>query len=156
MLDRDHNKQITQVEVLKQEFRTHLLRVEFGSTDFLAFCDFYALEAQRHSRNTEINSLRLYVEPERRQLAESELRITETRIAILESEIERKQNTDTDYYKSYSHIEEQMKKLRGAISNELESKRQEVSEESKVREKKEMYWDMLVNDFRDVLYRVHQ
>jgi hypothetical protein len=156
MPEREVNrKTLPTVEEFKQEFRSHLLGVEFGSSDYTAFCDFFALENQRHARDIGIDSLRLYEDPESRLIADSELRITETRIAILESEIERKQITSIDYYKSYNSVEEKMEQLREAIANDVESKRPNASEASKKREKSDIYWGTLVDDFRDVLYRFY-
>src|SRR5688500_7370843 len=106
------------VEVVKQEFRTHLLSVEFGSPDYLAFSDFYALEDQKYLQKIEIGQLKDKTTIEVGLLRQSQLSITESRIALIEHDIERQKVRDIAYAKAFNRVEETMGKLRTAISHE--------------------------------------
>ena len=97
--------QLETVEVVKQEFRTHLLSVEFGSPDYLAFCDFYALEDQKYLQRIIIGKLNDKTTNEGSLLSHSQLSITENRIALIEHDIERQKVRDIAYAKAINRVE---------------------------------------------------
>ncbi len=89
--------------------------------------------------------------------AQSELNITENRIALIEHDIERKKIVDVDYSNAYDRVEETMGKLRNAISDETKEVWSNNKDVDWVRsELEDTYHDILVNDFRDVLYRFYK
>lgn len=142
------------VEGIKQEFRSHLLSVEFGSPDYLAFCDLYALEQQKYHLRIEIGKRNGDPSIEGDLLSQSQLRITESRIALIENDIEYKKVTDIDYSKAYDRVEETMGKLWTAISNEnMEEGSDRVGANQEI---EDAYHDILVNDFKNVLYRFYK
>jgi len=156
MAERDKPQPET-VEGIKQEFRTHLLSVEFGSPDYFAFCDFYTLEQQKHYLRIETRNLKDKSGPQGNLLPESQLRITENRIALVEHDIDRKKVMDIDYSRAYDRVEETMGNLRTAITNETKEVWPHEKDANWVRsESEETYHDILVNDFKDVLYRFYQ
>jgi hypothetical protein len=156
MAERDKPQPET-VDEIKQEFRTHLLSVEFGSPDYLAFCDFFSLEQQKHLRRIEIQALKGKLSSDDNLERESQLRITEVRIAVLENDIERKKIMDIDYSKAHGRVEETMGNLRTAISNETKKVWPDEKDTNWVRsETEETYHDIFIDDFKDVLNRFYE
>jgi hypothetical protein len=146
----------TEVEIIRNEFQLHLKSVEFGSADYLAFCDFYALEEQRHNCMIEFEQIKKTLPVHDRVMKESQLRITETRIALLENEIDHRKITDIGYSKAYTRVEKVMEELRTAIMGKLRNEYTEPEDEERInRESRETYHDMLVTEFRDALYRFY-
>ena len=138
------------VETIKQEFRAHLDSVEFGSPDYLAFCDFFALHEQESLRRIDLNNVERSLNPRDRLFQESALRITETRIAMIKNDIDHRKATDISYSKAYNQVDDTMSELYRAIS-------EESKDEGDLKQKfvQETFHDMLVNEFRDRLYKFY-
>jgi hypothetical protein len=156
MTEQDRSTHRT-ADIIKEEFRSHLHSIEFGSSDYLAFCDFYALEQQKYICRIEVRNLMREMNPEEKLFAESQLRITETRIAILETEVDGKKTRDIEYSGAYKYVEHAMEELRDAISSDLASNFPETVSGKWIQiESEGVYHDILTNDLRDILFRPQQ
>jgi hypothetical protein len=143
---------VSEADRLTQEFKTHLASVEFGSPDYLAFYDFFALEDQRQTCTRQVEHIRKNPSLQNDPSITSKLRITETKIALLENEIERRKMTDITYEKAFSYVDERMAELRKAIWKEDDPSSEDHTT-WRLSLEYDTYHDTLVNDFMDVLYR---
>jgi hypothetical protein len=145
----------TSVEHISNEFRSHLQSIAFGSSDYMAFHDFYALDSAKYHRKIVLQRLNETLTPEEKLLTESNLRVAETKMALIEYQIDRAKITNTDYYKAYAYVETTMKRLRQAITSGLkENINQTKADELLIHlQVDDDFHDILVNDFMNEFYR---
>lgn len=122
MPERD-NKESIATEQLAQELLQRIQGAEFGSTVYQAVSDYFdhanlgeSLEALRN------NSLRHLEDPSRTSYWESELRIEEMKMALLEHEISQREVQTEGYSNVYYHLMTVDEDLYHTVSKDADEK----------------------------------
>jgi hypothetical protein len=104
-------------EQVRQNLLDHLKDVEFGSIKHWAAIDYFNLSYQERVLSTQRNNvLSAGRDPEQKMYWESEVRIRETHIAILERDIDRNKSRVPGYSKAYMYLVSSFDQL-GDLSN---------------------------------------
>jgi hypothetical protein len=110
-------------EQVRQNLLDHLKDVEFGSIKHWAAIDYFNLSYQERVLSTQRNNvLSAGRDPEQKMYWESEVRIRETHIAILERDIDRNKSRVPGYSKAYMYLVSNFYELGVLTYREAESK----------------------------------
>jgi len=106
MVEREENGDFTRSEQIRQELLDYLKDVDFGTPKYQACCDYLDYEYQMNSwrREVKVAADSSGSDPEERLFYESQMRIREIHIALLEREIEKNRTRILGYSDAYAHI----------------------------------------------------
>ena len=123
------NLQPETAEQLGQNLLEFIDQTEFGTTEFQAASDYIDLHSLHELRDETIN--KLASNPENRTITESNVRICETKIALLEVQIEQNRSRLARYSRTFQKIETGFADLQTVGSIEAQQKITEFDEQNR-------------------------
>ena len=105
-------------EKIKQELLSYLGEERLGSVRHRAFFDYTNHDKLMGDWRDKVDSLPKIKNPSRKLVEESRVRISEFKLALLETEIERNKTTLPGYDQATEHIESMLERLQSTMKDE--------------------------------------
>ncbi|MEJ2707882.1 MAG: hypothetical protein P8074_09755 [Anaerolineales bacterium] len=152
MKEQEKSESPTTIEGIREQLLDQVGNAEFGSATFQAFSDYFALDHQRYLLDIEQNnSLSASNNEKRRLYWESETRIRETQIALLEREIERNNSRVPGYARVRVGIESALDHL-SELARVDAAKKYPNDEKMRSAQSEETF-DNIYDEINDLIYR---
>jgi hypothetical protein len=151
MKEQEQSTPTTPTEQIRQNLLDQLKAAEFGSATFRAASDYFALSYQRNLMETERDKIFLVGSDQKKRIHwESETRIRETQIALLEREIESNKSRVPGYSKAYMNLLLAFDHL-GTLTHE-EAKNKYPSDEEKRKQYGKDLYRKIHDEINDLIY----